>query len=281
MGLRQQKQLTQEIVLDHGLSVTGACKLIGMCRSQYYYVSKKDYSAVISALDDLSAKHPVYGFRKLYAYLRRAGKPWNHKKVYRVYKLLNMNKKRRGKRRLPAREKQPLEQQVSINQKWSMDFMSGSLASGNRFRTFNVIDDCSPEVLCVEIATSISSLRVTRTLEQIIDWRGKPLCLRVDNGPEFTSHHFELWCKDQGIAIQFIQPGKPMQNGYIERFNRSYRKEILDAYLFFNLAEVREHTQIWMGEYNNNRPHEGLGNLTPTELAKNIKHQQQINQLVT
>jgi len=252
-----------------------------MCRSQYYYVSKKDDSAVISALDELSSKHPVYGFRKLYAYLRRAGKPWNHKKVYRVYKLLNMNRKRRGKRRLPAREKQPLEQQVSINQKWSMDFMSDSLASGNRFRTFNVMDDCSREILCIEIATSISSLRVTRTLEQIIDWRGKPLCLRVDNGPEFTSHHFELWCKDQGIAIQFIQPGKPMQNGYIERFNRSYRKEILDAYLFFNLSEVREHTQAWMDEYNNNRPHEGLGNLTPTELSKNIRHKQQINQLVT
>lgn len=117
MGLRQQKQLTQEIVLDHGLSVAGACKLTGMCLSQYYYVSKKDDSAVMAALDDLSSKHPVYGFRKLYAYLRREGKPWNHKKVYRVYKLLNINKKRRVKRRLPVREKQPLEQQVSINQK--------------------------------------------------------------------------------------------------------------------------------------------------------------------
>ncbi len=191
-GLRQQKQLTQEIVLDHGLNVTGACKLTGMCLSQYYYVSKKDDSAVISALDDLSTKHPVYGFRKLYPYLRREGKPCNHKKVYRVYKLLHMNKKRRGKRRLPAREKQPLEQQIIINQKWSVDFMSDSLAGRNRFRIFNVIDDCSREILCIEIGTYISSLRVTRTLEQIIDWRGKPLCLSVDNGPEFTSHHFEL-----------------------------------------------------------------------------------------
>jgi putative transposase len=136
-----------------------------MFRSQYYYVSKKDDSAVMAALDDQSSKHPAYGFRKLYAYLRREGKPWNHKKVYRVYKLLNMNKKRRVKPRLPVREKQPLEQQVSNNQKWSMDFMSDSLASGNRFRAFNVMDDCSREILCIEVATSISSVRVTRALE--------------------------------------------------------------------------------------------------------------------
>lgn len=274
MGLREQKQLTQEIILDHGLSITGACMLTGMCRSQYYYTSKKDDSAVIQALDELSAKHPVYGFRKLYAYLRRAGKGWNHKKVYRVYKLLKMNKKRRGKRRLPLRQRIPLEQQESINQKWSMDFMSDSLASGGKFRTFNVMDDCSREVLTIEIGSSISSRRVTRALEQIIDWRGKPLSVRVDNGPEFTSHHFELWCKDQGISIQYTQPGKPTQNGYIERFNRSYRKEILDAYLFFSLAEVREHTGVWMDEYNNRRPHEGLGDLTPAELAKNLRDHQ-------
>ncbi|KKX46402.1 transposase IS1400, partial [Sphingobacterium sp. IITKGP-BTPF85] len=203
-----------------------------MCRSQYYYVSKKDDSAVMAALNDLSSKHPVYGFRKLYAYLRREGKPWNHKKVYRVYKLLNMNKKRRVKRRLPVREKQPLEQQVSINQKWSMDFMSDSLASGNRFRTFNVMDDCSREILCIEVATSISSVRVTRALEQIIDWRGKPLCLRVDNGPEFTSHHFDLWCKSQGIAIQLFSPENQRQNGYIERLIEVIEKKFGCLFIF-------------------------------------------------
>lgn len=115
-----------------------------------------------------------------------------------------MNKKWRGKRRLSAREKQPLEQQISINQKWSMNFMCDSLASGDSFGTFNVKDYCSREILCIEIGTSISSLWVTRALEQIIDWRDKPLFLRVDNGPEFTSHHFELQCKNQRIAIQFI-----------------------------------------------------------------------------
>lgn len=124
---------------------------------------------MILALQQLADAHPVYGFRKLQALLRREGKVWNHKKVYRIYKLLQLNKKRRGKRRLPARVKQPLLQQAELNSSWSMDFMSDSLASGNRFRTLNVLDDCNREALVIEIATSISAKRVTRTLEQLID----------------------------------------------------------------------------------------------------------------
>jgi putative transposase len=130
---------------------------------------------VIAALQELAAAHPVYGFRKLLAYMIRAGKKWNHKRVYRVYKLLKLNKKRRGKRRLPARTKQPLLQQAELNSSWSMDFMSDSLASGNKFRTLNVIDDCNREALLIEVATSIGAKRVIRSLEQIIDWRGSRL----------------------------------------------------------------------------------------------------------
>ncbi len=220
---------------------------------------------MISALQRLADVHPVYGFRKLQACLRREGKLWNHKRVYRVYKLLQLNKKRKGKRRLPARVKQPLLQQTERNSSWSMDFMSDSLASGNRFRTLNVLDDCNREALVIEIATSISAKRVTRTLEQLIDWRGKPASIRVDNGPEFTSADFTGWCKKEEISIRYTQPGKPMQNGFIERFNGSYRREVLDAYLFVELKEVRELTGQWIEEYNTRRPHEALGNLTPSE----------------
>ena len=146
-----------------------------------------------------------------------------------------------------------------------MDFMSDSLASGNKFRTFNVIDDCNREALVIEVATSIPAKRVVRTLEQLIDWRGKPAAIRVDNGPEFTSADFSAWCKQQEIALHYTQPGKPMQNGYIERFNGSYRREILDAYLFFDLEEVRQLTGEWMEEYNTTRPHEALGNRSPRQ----------------
>ena len=239
-------------------------------RSQYYYQSKKDDSAIIEVLQDLALKHPSYGFRKLFAYIRRAGNGWNHKKVYRVYKLLKLNHKRKGKKRLPTRVKQPLATQTKVNSVWSMDFMSDSVVSGRRFRTFNVMDDCSREALAIEIDTSLSSKRVIRTLERIIENRGMPTILRCDNGPEFTSKDLEIWCKDKEITLQFIQPGKPMQNGYIERFNRLYREAVLDAYLFFELNDVRKLTNEWIEEYNYKRPHESLGNLTPNEWKEKI-----------
>jgi putative transposase len=221
-------------------------------------------------LQELAFKHPSYGFRKLFAYLRRSGKPWNRKKVYRVYKLLKLNKKRKGKRRLPGRVKQPLQQQTTINKSWSMDFMSDSMVGNRKFRTFNVIDDCSREALAIEVDTSLSSRRIIRTLERIIDQRGIPEAIRTDNGPEFTSHHFEEWCRERRIDIQFIQPGKPMQNGYIERFNRLYREAVLDAYLFFDLYQIRQLTAEWIEEYNCRRPHEGLNNQTPEEVRLQI-----------
>jgi putative transposase len=248
--------------------------MTSLARSQYYYRSKKDDTDVIEVLQELAFKHPSYGFRKLFAYIRRAGKDWNHKRVYRVYKLLKLNRKRKGKRRLPARIKQPLAQQHLINQIWSMDFMSDSMVGNRKFRTFNVMDDGSREVLAIEVDTSLSAKRVIRTLNRIIQERGKPRIIRSDNGPEFTSKDLALWSKDNAIEIQFIQPGKPMQNGYIERFNRLYREAVLDAYLFFELNEVRTLTEEWMEEYNNRRPHESLQNQTPNEWKINLLNQQ-------
>jgi len=257
--------LTEELVREQGVPVSRACRLMSLPRCQFYYCSKRDDRDVVEALQDLAYKHPSYGFRKLFAYLRRSGKAWNHKKVYRVYKLLKLNKRRQGKRRLPARVKQPLTQQANINSSWSMDFMSDSLIGSRKFRTFNVMDDCTREVMAIEVDFSLSSRRIIRTLDRVIEERGVPRTIRTDNGPEFTSKDFELWCKDQGIEIQYIQPGKPMQNGFIERVNRRYREAVLDAYVFFDLEQVRELTQEWIEEYNQRRPHESLENLTPEE----------------
>lgn len=247
-----------------------ACKLVSLPRSQFYYQSIKDDQEVIHALQDLAFAHPSYGFRKLFAYLRRSGKEWNHKKVYRVYKLLKLNKKRKGKRRLPARVKQPLQQPTAVNRVWSMDFMSDSMVGGRKFRTLNIMDDCSREALAIEVDTSLSSRRVIRVLERIIEERGKPACIRTDNGPEFTSKDMELWAKEKTITMQYIQPGRPMQNGYIERFNRLYREAVLDAYLFFDLYQIKQLTEEWMIEYNEKRPHEALNNLTPDEWKNHL-----------
>src|SRR5579863_5106113 len=134
-----------------------------------------------------------------------------------------------------------------------------------------IIDDCNREALAIEIDTSLSAKRVIRVLKRIITRRGKPKVIRVDNGPEFTSKEFELWCREQGIIIQYIQPERPMQHGFIERFNGSYRREVLDAYVFFELYEVRRLTAEWIEEYNNRRPHEGLNNATPKEWLEIIR----------
>jgi putative transposase len=214
----------------------------------------KDDQEVIDALQELAFKHPTYGFRKLFTYIRRSGKSWNHKKVYRVYKLLKLNKKRKGKRRLPARVKQPLVKQTLINSSWSMDFMSDSMVGNRKFRTLNIMDDCSREALAIEVDTSLSSKRVIRTLDRVIEQRGKPTAIRTDNGPELTSKEAELWAFSKGITIQYIQPGKPMQNGYIERFNRLYREAVLDAYLLFDLYQVKQLTEEWIEEYNEKDP---------------------------
>jgi putative transposase len=149
-------------------------------------------------LQDLAFAHPTYGFRKLFAYIRRLGKTWNHKKVYRVYKLLKLNKKRKGKRRLPARVKQPLMQQTAVNSSWSMDFMSDSMVGGRKFRTLNVMDNCSREVLAIEVDTALSSKRIIRTLNRAIELHEKPTVVRVDNGLESTSKDMELWAVEKG-----------------------------------------------------------------------------------
>ena len=148
---------------------------------------------------------------------------------------------------------------------WSVDFMHDSLASGRAFRTFNVIDDFNREALAIEIDTSLPAARVVRVLDMLAAWRGYPQCLRSDNGPEFISQKLEEWAEEHDILLNFIQPGKPAQNAYIERFNRTYREEVLDLYLFGSLAEARAITEEWLEEYNAIRPHEALGGLSPCQ----------------
>lgn len=231
----------------------------------HYQKSPRDDSSLIEALHQLVEKHPTIGFWKCYYRLRRKGYGCNHKRLYRVYTLLRLNVRRKARRRVPQRIKQPLQIPGSINEGWSMDFMCDSLVDGRRFRLLNIIDDYNRESLAIEIDTSLPALRVIRALNQLIETRSKPKLIRVDNGPEFISDRLQQWCDDLGITLQFIQPGKPMQNGFVERNNGSLRKELLDAYLFYSLQEVREMAQEWQHDYNFERPHESLGYVPPVE----------------
>lgn len=237
----------------------------------YYYQSVKDDSAVVTALQSHINGHPSHGFPKTFSYLRRAGHVWNHKKVYRVYRKLNLHIKRKGKRRIAARVRQPLDHVEGMNINWSIDFMQDSLLSGRKFRTFNVIDDYNREALRIEIGNSFPSEHVIRILDQIIDYRGKPKRIRMDNGPEFISAVFEQWCLAHGIEACYIQPGKPMQNAFVERFNGTYRRDVLDAHVFYELDDVRALTEAWVHEYNHDRPHDALAGMSPVEYANKGK----------
>ena len=179
---------------------------------------------------------------------------------------MKLNIRRRAKKRLPARVKQPLMVPAGINVTWSMNFMTDALVSGRKFRTLNILDDFNREVLSIEIDFSLPALRVIRVLNDLIAWRGTPQSIRVDNGPEFISQVLTMWCEDHQIKLQFIQPGNPTQNAYIERFNRSFRRGVLDAYLFETLEQVREVAEEWIIDYNTERPHDSLGNRSPLDL---------------
>lgn len=184
-----------------------------------YQPSARDNMPVITALLELVEAYLRYGFPKYFALLRRKGHIWNHKRVHRVYCELNLHLRRKGKRRLPSRKPVHLEAQVAVNRCWSVDFMSDSLMSGQRFRTFNVFDNFSREILAVEIDTNLPAARVVRVLERIAAWRGYPAKLRLDNGPELVSVQLAGWAEQHGVKLEFIQPGKPTQNSYVERFN--------------------------------------------------------------
>jgi putative transposase len=183
---------------------------------------------------------------------------------------MKLNIRRRAKRRLPERAKLQLSAPDGPNQMWSIDFMCDSLVDGRKFRMFNVLDDFNRESLAIEVDTSLPSLRVIRVLERLIVERGTPSNIRCDNGPEFISHQLEEWCSNEKrkITLQFIQPGKPTQNAYIERKNGSIRRELLNAYLFNKLSEVRTMTEEWRKDYNTERPHKLLKYLSPLIYAE-------------
>jgi len=183
---------------------------------------------------------------------------------------MGLNLRVKPKKRLPTRDPQPLIQPETTNACWSLDFMSDSLENGRPFRTFNVLDDFNREGLWIEIDTSLPAARVTRVLDMIASERGYPTQVRVDNGPEFISHQMAGWARRHAVHIHFIQPGKPAQNGYIERLNRTFREDVWDAYLFSSLDEARRITFEWLEEYNSIRPHASLGNKTPYEYSSNI-----------
>jgi putative transposase len=259
--------VTAILVTEHQLPVRHACRAVGLSRTAWYRrpadAAVRD-GAVIEALLALVDRHGRWGFWKCFDRLRLDGQPWNHKRVHRVYCALRLNLPRRAKRRVPHRLRQPLVAPTTLNGVWALDFMHDTLYGGRCFRTLNVLDEANREALAIEAGTSIPAARVVRTLEQLIEIHGRPAAIRCDNGPELTAQVFTAWCEAHRIELRYIQPGKPDQNAFIERFNRTYREEVLDAYVFEAVADVQEISDDWLHDYNDIRPHDALGRVPPT-----------------
>ena len=267
-----------DITSEERISVARACKIIELDRSMYYYESIKDDSDVEAKLRWYGENLPSRGFPEYFKRIRKEGLVWNHKRVKRVYKKLGMCRRKKMKRRIPNPEKRALLQPLYPNLTWSMDFMEDRLENGRKFRTLNILDDYNREALAVEADYSFPSSRVVEMIKRVIEWRGKPQEIRSDNGTEFIAKAFEGFCENSGIMHVRIQKGKPNQNGFIERFNRTYREDVLDANIFENISQVKELTETWMDDYNNNHPHDSLADMSPIEFMK-VKNKRKMSNL--
>lgn len=253
---------------EFGLSARRADRVLRLSRSARHYRPRvRDDGPLIDAMQAHVTTNPGHGFGLLYALALRP-RGWGKTRGWRVYRALKLNLPRRGKRRLPERVRDPLAIPATANDTWSADFMADALWSGRRFRTFNVNDDFNRESMRIEIDTSLPSGRVVRALEELVEVRGAPRRLRLDNGPEFISAALACWAERHNVELLHIQPGKPTQNAYIERFNRTFRTEVLDRYVFTSLDEVRRMTEDWRHRYNHHRPHRALAGLSPIAFAR-------------
>ena len=263
--------MAKHAVERHQVSIRFACSCLGISESCYHYQPKlsSENALIADWLLRLTTTNRRWGFGLCFLYLRNVqGYGWNHKRVYRIYRELELNLRIRPKRRIKRARPDALSVPVAANQVWSIDFMSDSLSDGRLLRTFNVIDDYNREGLSIEVDLSLPSQRVIRALEQIIEWRGRPDAIRLDNGPEYIAQALVDWANEQRITLMYIQPGKPTQNAYIERFNRTVRHEWLDLHIFESVEQAQQLATEWLWTYNNERPHMARGGVPPRSLLK-------------
>jgi putative transposase len=263
--MRREAVLVMQVEVE--LSQRRACGLIelhrGTCRYRFRRVEDGRLRVRLRELAEIRRR---FGYRRLLVMLRREGWQLNHKRLYRLYveEKLSLRRKRSRKR---SGVRQPLIEPTASNQVWSVDFMTDALSSGRRFRTLNIVDDYTREALAIEVDTSLCGRRVVRVLEQLKTLRGLPRQIRSDNGPEFLSRIVDQWAYEQGLQWHTVQPGRPMENGYVESFNGRFRDECLNENWFVDLAEAREKIEQWKQDYNQVRPHSALGYRTPEEFA--------------
>ena len=251
--------------------MTRACGLIRISRSLYRYRSRRPACVELrERICEIAALKRRYGYRRIHIKLRREGWTVNRKLTYRLYREAGLAVRRRKRKRIGPFERKPLPKPLVANDSWSMDFMSDGLADGRRLRCLTIVDDCTRECVAIEVDTSITGSRVKAVLERLADLRGLPRSITVDHGPEFEGQVMDAWAYQRGVGLSFIRPGKPNDNAYIESFNGKFRDECLNEHWFRSIAHAREVIEDWRVEYNGERTHSSLGDITPEEFAAKI-----------
>jgi putative transposase len=255
------------MISTNNISVRRTCQEVNMSRTSYYYAPVQNNDGIEEQLLELANKHTKYGYWKLYQKLRQQGVKVNHKKVLRLYSKNKLKLRIKSRKKLKV-IRQPLATPTQVQKVWALDFTHDSLANGSKIRSLNIVDLCSSRAVNIYVDRNINSYKVIDILEQLKLEQGLPEMIRSDNGREFRCKLVQDWARDNNVHWDFIQPGKPMQNGYCERFNGTFRYEVLDAYIFDSLAEARTIIKNWLYEYNYERPHTRLHGLTPMQYEK-------------
>ena len=255
-----------------GASQRHACQLVGMAPSTLRYRPRaRDDEPLRLRLAELARERSRFGYRRLHVLLRREGYPVNLKRVLRLYRLAGLSLRKQKRKRMPSLVRGLPDLPTRENECWALDFVSDALAWGRRFRCLTVVDCFTRESPAIEVDTSLPGARVVRVLEDLSVLRGLPQTILMDNGPELTSRVLDQWAYEHGVQLRFIDPGKPVQNAFIESFNGRFRDECLNQHWFVNLAQTRRIVDAWRLDYNRARPHSALGYLTPDEFAIQVR----------
>ena len=264
-----KRQAVDLLRAERGFGVTRACGLVSISRSLYAYRSRRPNGLRLrQRICDLAGEKRRYGYRRIHVLLRREGWTVNRKRTYRLYREAGLAVRRRKRKRIGLFERKPLPNPMAVNLSWSMDCVADGLCNGRKLRCLTIVDNYSRECPAIEVDTSINGRRVAAVLERLADLRGLPLSITVDHGPEFEGQVLDEWAYRRGVSLNFIRPGKPVENAYVESFNGRFRDECLNEHWFLTLAHAREVIEQWRIEYNTERPHSSLGDVTPEEFAK-------------
>ena len=264
-----RREAVTVLMTERDFGVTRACGLLQISRALYRYQSRRPECAGLrERIAEIAALKRRYGYRRVHVLLRREGWRVNRKLTYRLYRQAGLAVRRRKRKRIGPFERKPLPKPTAANRSWSMDFVSDGLADGRRIRCLAIVDDCTRECVALEVDTSITGTRVKAVLEQLADTRGLPRSITVDHGPEFEGQVLDAWAYRSNVQLSFIRPGKPNENAYIESFNGKFRDECLNEHWFVTMAQARRSIESWRIEYNTERPHSSLGDLTPEEFAE-------------